>query len=66
MTPSDLVIVAWFQAQNARETKAEPIAQRNSSFSSSDDVRKYIIELGISKVSRPEYTLSLFIETFHE
>ncbi|XP_039182101.1 DNA-directed RNA polymerase III subunit RPC6 isoform X2 [Crotalus tigris] len=37
-------------AEAARETKQNPMIQRNSSFASSHEVWKYISELGISKV----------------
>ena len=39
-----------FQVESARETKVDPIAQINGSYTSSKDVWKYISELGISKV----------------
>lgn len=39
------------QAEAARESKQNPMIQRNSSFASSHEVWKYICELGISKVS---------------
>ncbi|XP_059561439.1 DNA-directed RNA polymerase III subunit RPC6 isoform X5 [Myotis daubentonii] len=37
-------------AETARESKQNPMIQRNSSFASSHEVWKYICELGISKV----------------
>ena len=39
------------KAEAARESKQNPMIQRNSSFASSHEVWKYICELGISKVS---------------
>ncbi|XP_008254568.1 DNA-directed RNA polymerase III subunit RPC6 isoform X1 [Oryctolagus cuniculus] len=38
------------KAETARESKQNPMIQRNSSFASSHEVWKYICELGISKV----------------
>ncbi|EDL95159.1 polymerase (RNA) III (DNA directed) polypeptide F (predicted), isoform CRA_b [Rattus norvegicus] len=38
------------KAETARESKQNPVIQRNSSFASSHEVWKYICELGISKV----------------
>ncbi|KFP87780.1 DNA-directed RNA polymerase III subunit RPC6, partial [Acanthisitta chloris] len=38
------------KAEAARESKQNPMIQRNSSFASSHEVWKYICELGISKV----------------
>ncbi|EPQ17795.1 DNA-directed RNA polymerase III subunit RPC6 [Myotis brandtii] len=38
------------EAETARESKQNPMIQRNSSFASSHEVWKYICELGISKV----------------
>ena len=43
--------VLLFQAQSAKESKAEPMMQRNAAFASVSEVWKYITELGISKVN---------------
>ncbi|KAB1262382.1 DNA-directed RNA polymerase III subunit RPC6 [Camelus dromedarius] len=44
----ELKMLKW--AETARESKQNPMIQRNSSFASSHEVWKFICELGISKV----------------
>jgi hypothetical protein len=44
------VYICTQQAMIARDTKSDPIAQRNASFTPLHDVWKFISELGISKV----------------
>ena len=52
------------QAETARESKQNPMIQRNSSFASSHEVWKYICELGISKVRGPASNFHLIFKKF--
>lgn len=51
------------KAENARETKVDPISQRNGSFSSSHDVCKFISQLGISKVQLSVEDIEMILDT---
>ncbi|KAL4238043.1 DNA-directed RNA polymerase III subunit RPC6 [Mactra antiquata] len=51
------------KAEAAKETKVDPIAQRNSSYASSHDVWKYISELGISKVQLSVEDIETILDT---
>ena len=57
------IFIFIVQAENARETKVDPISQRNSSFASSQDVWKFISELGISKVNIMYHIKNYLIST---
>lgn len=51
------------KAEAAKETKVDPIAQRNGSYASSQDVWKYISELGISKVQLSVEDIETILDT---
>lgn len=55
----EISFVFFPQAEAARESKQNPMIQRNSSFASSHEVWKYICELGISKVRTDLYSLKI-------
>lgn len=51
------------KAEDARETKVDPISQRNGSYASSNDVWKFISELGISKVQLSVEDIEMILDT---
>ncbi|KAJ8309487.1 hypothetical protein KUTeg_014361 [Tegillarca granosa] len=53
----------FVEATLARETKVDPVAQRNGSFTPLSDVWKYISELGISKVQLSIEDIETILDT---
>ncbi|XP_060592194.1 DNA-directed RNA polymerase III subunit RPC6-like [Ruditapes philippinarum] len=51
------------KAESAKESKVDPIAQRNGSYASSQDVWKFISELGISKVQLSVEDIETILDT---
>ncbi|KAL3874059.1 hypothetical protein ACJMK2_037123 [Sinanodonta woodiana] len=51
------------KALSAQETKIDPIAQRNASFASSEDMWKFISELGISKIQLSVEDIETILDT---